>query len=334
MTKILVTGGSGYLGSWIVRKLLKSGYEVKATVRSEDKYDLLERSLRSENVSTQYLSHVVANLKSASDWDNAMAGIEVVIHTATPMGGDDGDINSPTMIPIAKEGVRNVFSAAFKAGVKRIVMTSSGAANFPPEGTKGTIDETVWSDPEDPRLGNYMRSKTVAEREAWTLIQSQSETELVTILPDAIMGPFFGGRGNRTDNVYRPLLTGDPIPETYFPISDVRDLAKLHILAMESPKAAGQRIYAQTADLMMPEIAAFIRNNIKELTPRISTEILTAAQIKEAAKTNPAMAAQLTSVDVEYRRTNQKAKDLGWTYHSGKDTVLDHIRYLLDNNLL
>lgn len=188
------------------------------------------------------MSHVKADLKSASDWDNATAGIEYVIHTATPMGGDDGDMDSPTMIPIAKEGVRNVFSAALKAGVKRIVMTSSGAANFPPEGTKGIIDETVWSDPEDHRLGNYMRFKTISEMEAWALIRSQNDMELVTILPDAIMGPFFGGRGNRTDNVYRPLLTGNPVPETYFPISDVRDLARLHIWAMEAPKASGQQI--------------------------------------------------------------------------------------------
>lgn len=334
MKKVLVTGSSGYLGSWIVRTLLESGYEVRAAVRSEEKYTLLESSLLSENVPIQHLSHIKADLKSASDWDNATAGIEYVIHTATPMGGDDGDMDSPTMIPIAKKGVRNIFSAALKAGVKRIVMTSSGAANFPPEGTKGIIDEAVWSDPEDPRLGNYMRSKTISEMEAWSLIRSQNNMELVTILPDAIMGPFFGGRGNRTDNVYRPLLTGNPIPETYFPISDVRDLARLHILAMEAPKASGQRIYARTADLMMPEIATIIREGVKELSPHISAEILTAGQIREMAKTNPAMAAQLTSVDVEYRRTNQKAKDLGWTYHSGKDTVLDHIHYLISNQLL
>lgn len=334
MSKVLVTGGSGFLGGWIVRTLLEDGYDVVTTVRSTQKGKILTSSLTGKGISTDGLSIAVLDLKSSEGWVDAMSGIDYVIHSASPMGGETGNLNDSSMIDIAKAGVNNVLSAAISAGVKRVVMTSSGAANLPKENAEGIIDETVWSDDRDQSLGNYVLSKIKAEKEAWDIISNQSETELVTILPDAIFGPFFGGRMSGTDRTYMLLLSGMPVPDIYFPICDVRDLARLHVLAMESDKAAGERIHAETADLMMPQLAEYVRKTDASLAERISTEVMTADDIRAAAPANPIMAGFLGSVDIKYRRANKKSAELGWTYHSGEETIRDNIRYLIQNDLI
>lgn len=153
------------------------------------KSEKIVNMLQYENVDTSALSFAVADLTKADGWAEAMKEIDYVLHVASPLGGNNHE--DPTLIPIAKNGVENVFSAAIRAGVKKIVMTSSEAANYPDKkDTNPSIDETFWTDMDNKWITNYQRSKIIAEKTAWEMIGKQSHTKLATILPGAILGPY------------------------------------------------------------------------------------------------------------------------------------------------
>lgn len=245
MSNVLVTGGSGFLAGWTIRKLLEQGHTVRATVRTLGKADAVTDMLNHEGVDTTRLTWMVADLNSPDGWDQAMDGIEYVLHTASPLGGEDH--NDPSLIPTAREGALNIIDAAIAAGVRKIVMTSSAAAVFPGRAsTRQDIDETFWTNLDDPLVTNYMRSKTVAEKVAWERIGAQTQTRLVTILPGAIFGPFMAGRRSSTDLLFTTILNGTPSPKATYNVVDVRDLADLHILAMTDERADGQRFPRST----------------------------------------------------------------------------------------
>ncbi|MDD6221722.1 MAG: NAD-dependent epimerase/dehydratase family protein [Lachnospiraceae bacterium] len=117
-TNVLVTGGTGFLAGWTIRRLLEKGYTVRTTVRSMAKSEKVTTMLAHENVDTSRLSFAVADLTSAKGWDEAMKGIDYVLHVASPLGGNNHE--DPTLIPTAKSGVENVIGAAIRAGVKKL----------------------------------------------------------------------------------------------------------------------------------------------------------------------------------------------------------------------
>ncbi len=178
MTTVLVTGGTGFLAGWTIRRLLEKSYTVRTTVRSMAKADSVRNMLAKEHVDTSALSFAVADLTKADGWDAAMEGIDYVLHVASPLGGNNHE--DPTLIPTAKEGVEHVFSAAIKAGVKKIVMTSSEAANYPDKkDTNPAVNEDFWTDLNNKWITNYQRSKVIAESEEMTM------PEMARILKEA-----------------------------------------------------------------------------------------------------------------------------------------------------
>ncbi len=145
MTNVFVTGGTGFLAGWVIREFLENGYHVTTSVRAMNKSKKVTSMLEAENVPTANLNFAVCDLGSADGWEDAMCGCEYVIHTASPLGGDNMD--DPSLIPIAVEGVEHVLQAAIRAGVKKVVMTSSEAANYPDKKDPNPkIDETFWTD--------------------------------------------------------------------------------------------------------------------------------------------------------------------------------------------
>lgn len=227
MGTVLVTGGTGFLAGWIIRKLLEKGYDVRTTVRSEKKFKGVVDMLKRENVPTEKLSFALADLTKREGWDDAMKNIDYVLHVASPLGGDNHEDTS--LIPTAKSGIENVVTAAVKARIKKIVLTSSEAACYPDKSERNpNVDETFWTDLNNKWITNYMRSKVIAEQTAWEIINKQSYTKLVTIMPGAILGPFMGAKRSSTDLIFEMLLKGTPSPNVIYPIGDVRDIAELH----------------------------------------------------------------------------------------------------------
>lgn len=307
MENVLVTGGTGFVAGWTIRKLLEKGYNVRATVRSLEKSGSVTGMLEKEGVDTSRLTFAKADLAKADGWDAAVSGIDYVLHIASPLGGDNHE--DPELIPIAKGGVENVISAAIRNGVKKIVITSSQAACYPDKNdTNQGVDETFWTDINNKWITNYMRSKIIAEKIAWELISKQSSTKLATILPGAILGPYMAGNRSSTDLIFEMLLKGTPSPNAIYPAVDVRDLADLHILAMESAKADGQRFLAESEEITMPQMAKFLKAHYPG--KKISTFVIPNFLISLMAKFNPPMKVMNTMIGLKYHRNNTKARKL------------------------
>ncbi|MGI5988965.1 MAG: NAD-dependent epimerase/dehydratase family protein [Lachnospiraceae bacterium] len=330
--KVLVTGGTGFLAGWTIRKLLERGYSVRTTVRSPKKFSAVQDMLMQEGVDTTNLSFAVADLSKADKWPEAMEGMDAVLHIASPLGGNDQE--NPELIATAKSGVENVIRAAISAGVKKIVMTSSEAACYPGRKYREkTADESFWTDVNNKEITNYMRSKIIAEKEAWELIGGQNHTKLTTILPGAILGPFMAGRRSSTDQIFEMLLKGTPSPNVLYNVSDVRDLAELHILAMENPAADGQRFLAHGEDMTMPQMARILKAQYPDR--KVKTTVVPDFIVHIMARNNTAMKILNTMVGMNYTLDNTKARSvLHWNPRPARETVLDATDYLIKGGII
>jgi nucleoside-diphosphate-sugar epimerase len=241
MSTVLVTGGSGYVGTHVIAALLREGREVRTTVRSLARAAELRAAVRRGDVDDGGLELVTADLSSDEGWDAAARGCEEVHHVASPI-----PVAQPTdpqeLVAPAREGTLRVLRAARDAGARRVVITGSFAAigytpKDPPE-----YDESDWTDPSTPGLGPYPLSKTVAERSAWDFV-ADTDLELVVLNPTGIFGPPLTTEIRSTIYLIKAIADGtlDVLPRARFGIADVRDVAALHVRAMAVPQAAGKR---------------------------------------------------------------------------------------------
>ncbi len=244
--RVLLTGITGYIGQHCGAELLKGGYEVVGTVRSQQKA-AAARSALEKVASVDKLQIVEADLLSDDGWDAAVDGCTYVLHVASPFFLSEPDDENEFITP-AVEGTKRVVSAAMRAGVKRLVLTSSVASVSAGRGS-GTFGPESWSDT-NTDIGAYSKSKTLAEQAAWELVDG-SEMELATINPAAVLGPSLGANPDaQSVQLMTDMITGKmPMyPDLTLGIVDVRDVARLHVKAMTAPGAAGKRFIASTAE--------------------------------------------------------------------------------------
>ena len=248
---VLVTGGTGYIAAFCIAALLRENYAVRTTIRSLDRADEAREhiSRAGADLASADLTFVEANLLSDDGWAAAMADCIYVLHVASPLTLEppkDPDL----VIRPAVEGTLRVLRFARDAGVRRVVMTSSSSAITNLAVMPGRMmDEHDWSDPTIPDTSPYVQSKTLAERAAWDFIRREGEgMELATILPVGVVGPVVGAQLNGTSELVRQIIEGKlaGMPNIEIGLVDVRDVADLHLLAMTSPKALGERFAAST----------------------------------------------------------------------------------------
>lgn len=268
MTKVLLTGASGYIGKHITLQLLNQGYEVRASVRELSKsIQVLDavspHLLDSSNLDTR-LTFVELDLEKDSGWDLALKGVDVLMHTASPFPiaspKDENDLIRP-----AVEGTLRALKAANSAGVNRVILTSSNAAVYGcdlPLG-KNEYDETMWTDVNHP-IGRvaYTKSKTLAEKAAWDYVKHQApRIELTTINPVLVLGaPLDNHFGSSISVVERILKGKDPmLPDLRFSIVDVRDVAKMHVDAIKTDSTKAERILASSETRSFVEIAKLLK---------------------------------------------------------------------------
>ncbi len=248
-SKVLVTGGSGYLGTQLIAALLRDGRDVRATVRSLDGEADVRAAVRRGGVDDTGLELVAADLSSDDGWPAALEGVEEVHHVASPIPSAQPKDPDELIVP-AREGTVRVLQAARDAGARRVVLTSSFAAvGYSPRAVRDYSEED-WTDPDTPGLAPYPRSKAIAERAAWDFIGTEGgDTQLVVVNPTFIAGPSLVLALRSTLTYFKAIVEGTmpALPRQRFGVVDVRDVAEAHITAMASPAAAGKR-YLLLAD--------------------------------------------------------------------------------------
>ncbi|MCG0286820.1 NAD-dependent epimerase/dehydratase family protein [Streptomyces sp. PSAA01] len=325
---VLVTGGTGYVGGWCIAALLERGYRVRTTVRHSR-----EQAVR-DAVATQVdadgrLEFAIADLTADEGWDAAVKGMDFVLHVASPLGG--ADVNDPeALIAPARDGAQRVLRAATAAGVRRVVMTSAANTASPSSYAEDSVtDETLWTDPDDPALIPYRRSKTLAERAAWDFMAAyDGPTELTTILPGAVFGPILATSRIGSVGIVQQMLTGtmSGVPRIGLEIVDVRDLADIHIRAMTSPKAAGERFLATGEFTWMLDMARALKEELGEDGERVSVQEIP----DDVVRANPAMSEIAPALGRRNRHSTDKAHAvLGWQPRPARDSVLDCARSLI-----
>ncbi|KAK3250595.1 hypothetical protein CYMTET_40032 [Cymbomonas tetramitiformis] len=190
--KICVTGGTGYIASWVVKKLLAGGHTVNCTVRDPEN----EHAQALAALSSTTLVLFKADLMEEGSFDEAVAGCDYVLHMASPFSLSTKNAEK-TIIEPAVNGTKNVLSACDKAeSVKRVVVTSSVGAIWGSPSDKEiryVFSEEDWNETSDPKKDPYFLSKTMAEKAAWEVAKDK-HYELTTINPGFVMGPAAMGR--------------------------------------------------------------------------------------------------------------------------------------------
>ncbi len=318
---VLVTGGTGYVGGWTIVELLRRGYAVRTTVRSAPKEASVRAAVATEIDPGDRLTFAIADLTSDDGWDSAVAGCACVLHVASPLGGD----GASNLVGPARDGALRVLRAAVGAGVKRVVLTSSVAAAAPRfSGPESFNDESVWTDPNDPTVNEYRRSKVLAERAAWDFM-ADKKTQLVTILPGAIIGPVLTLEGLGSVQLVSRLLTGKVpgVPRLGFDIVDVRDVALAHILAMTSDAAAGERFIVAGDFLWMSQIAEILRASLGARAAKVPTRKAPDFVLRLVALFDPSVRSVTPSLGKKHTFDSSKAqKMLGFKLRPAKDTVV------------
>ena len=324
---VLVTGGSGFVASWCIVDLLKRGCSVRTTVRSLGKEPAVRAAIGAIVDPGDRLAFFVADLTSDTGWDAAVAGCDYVLHVASPLGGAGSRDPNSLIVPV-REGALRVLRAATKAGVKRVVMTSSVAASSTSlSGGDSVSDETVWTDPNDKNLDTYRLSKTLAERAAWDFMKGQgSPTTLVTILPGAILGPVLSPEGLGSVQIVQRMLNGKMpgTPRVGFSIVDVRDVADMHIRAMTTPAAAGQRFIAAGDFMWLAEIARTLKEKLGERAAKVPTRGLPDFVLRLLSLFDRDLKVVTPTLGLRRSFTSAKAQAaLGWTPRPAVTSVLE-----------
>lgn len=340
MKKVLVTGGTGYLGSWIVKNLLERGYDVQLPVRDRSKtfkYDYLEKIA---NNSSGALTIWEADLLKEGSYDESMKGCDTVFHTASPFAIKVKDPQKQLIDPALK-GTKNVLNSVNKtASVKRVVLTSSVVAihgdniDMEEQGLK-QFDESYFNTSSSLEHQPYPFSKVQAEKVAWEIVTNQTNWDLVVINPGFIMGPVLSKTSNSESIVFmKDMINGKfatGVPNLTLGFVDVRDVALAHLAAAENEKANGRHILVNNSYKMFQ-----ITNIVKELywnkfkLPKSETPKWLMVLIGPLFGVTRKFIRRNVGYSLVFDNTKSK-KEMGMQYTPIKFTIKDMIESLSEN---
>jgi nucleoside-diphosphate-sugar epimerase len=325
---VLVTGGSGFIAGHCMLQLLAQGHLVRATLRSLKKEVAVRSVLKDAGMSHgDNLSFVAADLMSDEGWSEACAGIDFVLHVASPV--KPGHVaNEDELIIPAREGTLRVLRAARDSGVKRVVLTSAfHAVSWGHAHGDRTFTESDWTLLDGPGVDAYGKSKTLAERAAWDFIAAEGGAlELTTMLPVAVMGPVMGNDISGANHLLQRMLTGDMpgFPDLFIPIVDVRDVASAHVLAITHPRAGGERfLLSNGRPLPMEEIGAIVKAALGEKAKRVPNRSIPSLVLRVAALFNAELRPFIPDLGYAKKTSNEKARQvLDWRPRDAREAII------------
>jgi len=256
-----------------MRQLLAAGHSVRATLRDMRRAEGIRDTLRAAGAANaRQIGFVTADLGADAGWTDAVSGCDFVLHVASPFPAGIPRHEDDLIVP-ARQGTLRVLHAARDARVRRVVLTSSFAAigyGHPPQAAP--FDETWWTNLEAGQVAPYVKSKTLAERAAWDFMAREGGAlQLAVVNPVGVFGPVLGPHlPTSVQTIQRMLNGGIPAcPRLYFGVVDVRDVADLHLRAMQHPAAAGERFLATAGpSLSLLQIAAVLHARLGDAARR------------------------------------------------------------------
>jgi nucleoside-diphosphate-sugar epimerase len=340
MSTVLVTGGSGFVGSHCILQLLAAGHSVRTTVRNLKRDSDVRALLREGGAEPgERLLFHIADLESDAGWAEAVAGCEYVLHVASPFPPTLPKDENALIVP-ARDGALRVLRAAREVRVKRVVMTSSFAAIGYGHAPRNTpFDEGDWTNSMGDDVRPYVKSKTIAERAAWDFVAREGgNLELSVVNPVAVFGPVLGADYSTSILLIQRLMDGamPGCPRLYFGVVDVRDVADLHIRAMTHPAAKGERFLAVAGDFMsIRDIAIVLKSRLGAAARRVPTRQLPDWLVRLAALRDPAVQQIVPELGKIKNATNAKAcRMLGWSPRSREEAIVASAESMLRLGLL
>lgn len=323
---ILITGGSGFVAASVLNVFIDAGYNIRTTVRSEQAADNVRNTHGKYGSKLSFA--IVPDIAAEGAFDEAVKGVDGVIHIASPFFLNANDIEKQIFTP-AVNGTVSLLTAVkrFVPGVKRVVITSSTSAVLDlSQGMRPgyTYTEDDWNpmgreEVKDPAIA-YFVSKAIAEKAAWDFVDNAKPGFTVTaLLPPLVYGPIeqyvrnMSSLNTSSANLYQLFDDSTKeVPPTIFPaLVDVRDLAKAHLLAYESEKAANRRYLISATSFNYQQIIDIIRKEFPELR-----------------NTTPEGDPKMSLPEVFKVDNSKSVRDLGMTYRSLEETVIDSVKRL------
>eukprot|EP00041_Stephanoeca_diplocostata_P007880 m.113330 g.113330 ORF g.113330 m.113330 type:complete len:342 (-) comp17076_c0_seq1:413-1438(-) len=325
---ICVTGGSGFLGAWCVKKLLDKGYTVHTTTRSAGKAEYLKKL---EGAAERLKIFSGCDLLTPGSFDAAISGCDAVLHTASPFYSQGG--SEDNLVVPATEGTRNVLATCNKFGVTRVALTASTACVYVVYGTtepNHVFTEEDWS-PEDllrEKENWYCLSKVKAEKLAWEMSKAPECTFKLTVLnPCLILGPMVPGQPhlNTSSNSITGFMDGSKefIPHECKSVVDVRDVADAHIAAIEKGTMWGRRVVLVAGQPHWAEVAGYVSHALPE-EQRKKVPVMVSPKLGAAALGAPPPLPTLVDA-------SPAEKLLGISYRSVYEMVTTSVTSMLEN---
>ena len=339
MARVLVTGGTGFVGAHCLIQLLAAGHETRATVRDLAREKDLRAMLRQGGAGEvgARLSLFVADLNKDAGWREAADGCDYVLHVASPFPSTLPKHEDELIVP-ARDGALRVLRASRDAGVKRVVLTSSFAAvgyGLKPR----TFKEDDWTDLGNPDVQPYQKSKTIAEKAAWDFIAREGGAlELAVVNPVGVFGPVLGPDYSTSILFVKRLLDGAApgLPDLWFGAVDVRDVADLHLRAMTDPAARGERFLAVAGDFISArQLARILKQGAGDMGRKVPTRALPNWLMRAVSLFNPEIRGLLPELGKRKNASSEKARSrLRWAPRSAEESILATARSLSELGLL
>jgi nucleoside-diphosphate-sugar epimerase len=343
---VMVTGATGYVAGWLVKKLLDEGLTVNAAVRNPNDKNKTSHLFALADESTGKINFFKSDLLIEGSYAEAMKGCELVYHTASPF---TSNVENPqkALIEPALYGTRNVLEQANKTeSVKRVVLTSSCAAIYGDnidlkETPNGIFTEETWNSTSSIDYQAYSYSKLLAEKEAWKISEKQSRWDLVVVNPSFVLGPALNPKTNTSESfsILRQMADGtfkSGVPDIGMGVVDVRDVADIHFKAGFTPEAKGRNI-ASGHNSSFLEMAKILHKKYGEeykipdkalpkwllmLVGPMVNKTLTRKYIRR-------------NVNLPFKADNTKSiKSLGATYRPLEETLTDSLQELIEDNII
>jgi len=341
----MVTGATGYVAGWIVKKLLDEGFTVHAPVRDPENPEKLTYLNALAEQAPGDIRYFKADLLAEGSYDEARQGCEVVFHTASPFVMAVNDPQKELIEP-AQLGTRNVLESANRTPtVKRVVLTSSCAAIYGDNAdlaltANGVFTEEDWNQTSSLAHQPYSYSKTVAEKEAWKIAKAQDRWDLVVINPSLVIGPGINPRGtSESFNLIRQFGDGTMkagVPDWGMGVVDVRDLAEAHFRAAVTPQAKGRHI-TSGHNSSFPDLAKALREHYGDVYPFPKKALPKWLVWLVGPIMDKGMTRKMVSLNVNHpwRADNAKSvKELGMTYRPLAESIVDFFEQMVQSGLV